>query len=397
MEDAASLKLNVSRDFAEKGVAALRFARTRVALECLATEAIDEQDVGALRDVAARATRMGLLEETPDAPRHRTNSSGHLVLEQPRKVDVGVPSRHLRPTRLGLDDDLDEMGSAATDATTWRGWGAVVRALRDLEAQAALKKADPTKSADMFVPSREPGGDKLKLTVKRTTTAVGRSSVLSLGESVHLKYVACAVSSAGSVKVKLDDGAFRGDRSSAHHGMTLAGARTMGVVLKETWRSHGPVAALVDDLLDRLRLPRSERAWRELAELLNVAELGCFYADPRGTEQLDGVTVPEAERCVDSRERRRAALDASVDAFVDVLGSLAANAPQSYGRGPDDSPRGSSVDGPASTDAGDDDDDLPPGWERKVSKSKGGRVYYVHRESRKTRWRKPKRAAVEAE
>ena len=91
LEDAASLKLNVSRDFAEKGVAALRFARTRVALECLATEAIDEQDVGALRDVAARATRMGLLEETPDAPRHRTNSSGHLVLEQPRKVDVGVP------------------------------------------------------------------------------------------------------------------------------------------------------------------------------------------------------------------------------------------------------------------------------------------------------------------
>ncbi|KAH8050255.1 hypothetical protein JL722_11459 [Aureococcus anophagefferens] len=289
LEDAASLKLNVSRDFAEKGVAALRFARTRVALECLATEAIDEQDVGALRDVAARATRMGLLEETPDAPRHRTNSSGHLVLEQPRKVDVGFPSRHLRPTRLGLDDDLDEMGSAATDATTWRGWGAVVRALRDLEAQAALKKADPTKSADI------------------------------------------------------------------------------------------------------------ERAWRELAELLNVAELGCFYADPRGTEQLDGVTVPEAERCVDSRERRRAALDASVDAFVDVLGSLAANAPQSYGRGPDDSPRGSSVDGPASTDAGDDDDDLPPGWERKVSKSKGGRVYYVHRESRKTRWRKPKRAAVDAE
>ena len=35
--------------------------------------------------------------------------------------------------------------------------------------------------------------------------------------------------------------------------------------------------------------------------------------------------------------------------------------------------------------------------QRKVSKSKGGRVYYVHRESRKTRWRKPKRAAVDAE
>ncbi|KAH8097221.1 hypothetical protein JL720_104 [Aureococcus anophagefferens] len=175
LEDAASLKLNVSRDFAEKGVAALRPGRS-----------------------------------TPGP--------------------LAAPA----PTRLGLDDDLDEMGSAATDATTWRGWGAVVRALRDLEAQAALKKADPTKSADMFVPSREPGGAKLKLTVKRTTTAVGRSSVLSLGESVHLKYVACAVSPAGSVK------------------------------------------------------------------------LGCFYADPRGTEQLDGVTVPEAERCVDSRGARGA-------------------------------------------------------------------------------------------
>ena len=39
--------------------------------------------------------------------------------------------------------------------------------------------------------------------------------------------------------------------------------------------------------------------------------------------------------------------------------------------------------------------DLPPGWEKKISKSKGGRPYYVHRETRKTKWRKPaKKPAV---
>jgi len=75
---------------------------------------------------------------------------------------------------------------------------------------------------------------------KRTTTPCEEETrpgycpeTTSVGDVVHLKYVACAVSTAGAVKVRLDQ--------DGRHRMTLAGTRASGVCLKETWRSHGPV------------------------------------------------------------------------------------------------------------------------------------------------------------